>query len=498
MIQTADCIRQDERTGELVITYFRIALGLMYSIGMGITVMGSRSGFKAGDISAFIGPGAFLLYSIALFFYIHKHPLLQPWVKYGSTFLDLGLMSFVLINSLTQRGQLLTLDFLITLHVSGYFIFIMLGTLRHHRACGIFSGIMAMFLFMVTAAILNALGYGRNLNYGGVGLGALLLLLAGFISSGIATQYQRLLQRATGREQETGFAQAALQTVMQTREIAKTIRDSTNEISRSSKDIWSTAHSQAASMEEIASTIDENAKIATDIADKTGSVATIAAKMEDDVITGFSVLKNNVKKMGDIKEKNDGVINGIVLLGNKIAKIRDIIRIINTITDQTKVIAFNAALEAASAGETGKRFAVVAGEVNRLADDIAHLTKQIKEQVEEIQNSSSSLIIASEEGADKIAEGYTLIKDLEDIFNEIRSGAEITSNQAQTITVSTQKQRKSSEQITVAITDISQGLNTFLHSTEVATSSAERLTELAHALESVLNSKQEPEDHGDQ
>jgi methyl-accepting chemotaxis protein len=496
MIQTADCIRQDERTGELVITYFRIALGLMYGIGMGIMVVGSyRSGSKSGDISAFIGPGAFLLYSIALFFYIHKRPVLQLWVKYGSTFLDLGLMSFMLIRSLTQRGSLFTL---ITLHLSCYVTFIMLGALRHHRACGVFSGIMAMFWYIVTAAILNALGYDRDLSYGGVGLGALLLLLAGFISSGIANQYQRILQRATAREQETCFAQAALQTVMQTREIARTIRDSTNEISLSSKDIWSTAHSQAASMDEITSTLNENAKIATDIADKTGSVATIAAKMEDDVITGFSVLKNNVKKMGDIKEKNDGVINGIVLLGNKIAKIRDIVRIINTITDQTKVIAFNAALEAASAGETGKRFAVVAGEVNRLADDIATLTKQIKEQVEEIQNSSSSLIIASEEGADKIAEGYTLIKDLEDIFNEIRSGAEITSNQAQIITVSTQKQRKSSEQITIAITDISRGLNTFLHSTEVATSSAERLTELAHALEAVLNRKQEPEDHGDQ
>jgi methyl-accepting chemotaxis protein len=108
------------------------------------------------------------------------------------------------------------------------------------------------------------------------------------------------------------------------------------------------------------------------------------------------------------------------------------------------------------------------------------------------------LIIASEEGADNIAEGYKLIKELEDIFKEIRSGAEITSNQAQTITVSTQKQRKSSEQITTAITDISRGLNNFLHSTEVATSSAERLTELAHTLESVLNREQESKVHGDQ
>jgi methyl-accepting chemotaxis protein len=270
-------------------------------------------------------------------------------------------------------------------------------------------------------------------------------------------------------------------------DLIKTIQESAAAISIYNKDNFTTANDQAAGMEEIKSTINDNVQIAVEISDKTGSVDNIASKMENDVLTGFSVLEKNVKKMGDIKEKNSGVINGIISLGNKIAKIRDIVRIINTITDQTKVIAFNAALEAASAGETGKRFAVVAAEVNRLADDIAGLTRQIREQVEEIQNSSSSLIISSEEGSDRIAEGYKLIKDLEDIFKEIRSGAEITSNQAQTITVSTQKQRKSSEQINIAITDISQGLKKFITAAESASASAEGLTGLSRDLEGLLS-----------
>jgi methyl-accepting chemotaxis protein len=205
------------------------------------------------------------------------------------------------------------------------------------------------------------------------------------------------------------------------------------------------------------------------------------------VVHGFAVLENNVSQMADIKTKNDNVISGIISLGNKITKIREIVKTINTITDQTKVIAFNAALEAASAGERGKRFSVVASEVNRLADDIAALTKQIREQVEEIQSSSSTLVISSEESADKIAEGNKLIKALEGIFREILSGAEITANQAQTITVSTQKQQKSTEQINIAIADISSGLGSFIHSTEVATSSAENLTRMIQELGSLLN-----------
>ena len=187
-------------------------------------------------------------------------------------------------------------------------------------------------------------------------------------------------------------------------------------------------------MEEIESIIVENAHLAAEIVKKNRSVASIASKMENDVLKGFRLLEKNVKKMGDIKEKNSGVINGIISLGSKVNKISDIVRVITTITDQTKVIAFNAALEAASAGDKGTRFSVVAAEVNRLAESIAVLARQIREQAEEIRSSSSSLIVYSEEGSDRIAEGYKLIKELEDTFKEIRAGAEITSNQARAIT----------------------------------------------------------------
>ena len=249
---------------------------------------------------------------------------------------------------------------------------------------------------------------------------------------------------------------------------------------------WVSEKDREGSIQKIETTVCENSRITADIVEKTGSVATIASRMEEDVLHGFEVLEKNVKKMEDIKEKNSGIINGIISLSNKVNKIRDIVRTINTITDQTKVIAFNAALEAASAGETGKRFAVVAGEVNRLADDIAVLTRQIREQVEEIQSSSSSLIVYSEEGSDRIAEGYKLIKDLEDIFKEIRSGAEITSNQAQTITVSTQQQLKSSEQIYSAVADVSQRIKRYVGSAEAVALSAGTLSERTSELERFL------------
>jgi len=323
-------------------------------------------------------------------------------------------------------------------------------------------------------------------------LGQVLIFFAGVVITGaIAFPVVRYYKKRT-RELETQISQsdrAASDFRDKTMKLAAAVRESAGVISLSGRDNRVSGGAQAVSMGKIESSIDENARFVAEIVDKTGSVATIASKMEEDVLKGFAVLEKNVKKMGDIKEKNSGVINGIIALGNKVKKIRDIVRVINTITDQTKVIAFNAALEAASAGETGKRFAVVAGEVNRLADDIAGLTRQIREQVEEIQSSSSSLIVYSEEGSDRISEGYKLIKDLEDIFKDIRAGAEITSNQAQIITGSTQQQLKSGEQIHTAVDEVSQGVKHYIGAAEAVARSAGTLTERACELEKFLTAE---------
>jgi methyl-accepting chemotaxis protein len=319
-----------------------------------------------------------------------------------------------------------------------------------------------------------------------------LFLIAGIALAGailvpmLRSQGKRIRELEAQTEQsEKGASDFRDKTI----KLAAAVKESAGVISLSGLNNRASGSEQADGIEKIENTINENARIAVEIVEKTRSVAVISSKMEEDVLKGFAVLEKNVIKMGDIKEKNSGVINGIISLGNKITKIRDIVRVINTITDQTKVIAFNAALEAAGAGETGKRFAVVAGEVNRLADDIAVLTRQIREQVEEIQNSSSSLIVYSEEGSDRIAEGYKLIKDLEDVFREIKAGAEITSNQAQDITGSTQQQLKSSEKISFAVAEVSQGVKHFIGAVEASASCAGTLTERTHELEHFLSTQ---------
>jgi methyl-accepting chemotaxis protein len=320
-------------------------------------------------------------------------------------------------------------------------------------------------------------------------LGDVLIFIAGIVCMGtgmlpVLGSYKKRISKLEA--QCSGSAQGAAEFREKTIQFAAAVKESAEGVSFSGPGSLNLKGDHAAGMEKIEGIITENSRIAGEIADKTGSVSAIASKMEEDVLHGFVVLEKNVKKMEVIKDKNSEIINGIISLGNKVNKIRDIVRTINTITDQTKVIAFNAALEAASAGETGKRFAVVSGEVNRLAEDIAVLTREIREQIEEIQTSSSSLIVSSEEGSDRIAEGHKLIKDLEDIFKEIRSSAEITSHQTQTITISTQQQLKSSEQISTAVADFSRRMKHFIGTAEKIALSTGALTERTHELERFL------------
>jgi len=496
-IEINEKISRNEFDSEKLICKFRLVIAAIFVSSVPVvSLMRGLNGENQFPPSAYICCSLFFIYSIILYFYLKPRNSVSPYYKYVCVIIDMIIQSASVWIGCTYPEAAPAVTYLSTWALF-FIVLIMLGSFRFSVPCAYFSGVFAGFCYLLTVII------NRNnidLPYYFITDGqqvqvrfhvyneafrVIAMILTGFIT-GIACKRHLSLFNSMLKTQSDS-AETAVKTIEQTRGITRTIQKSTDDIFISSKLIFTTANNQAASIQEIESTIDENTLIAKDIANKTSSVAGIAAKMESDVNHGFAILERNIEQLKDIKEKNDTVISGIISLGNKISNIHDIVKNITTITDQTKVIAFNAALEAASAGENGKRFAVVASEVNRLADDIASLTKQICEQVEEIQQSSSSLIVSSEESAQKINEGNNLIIELENIFKEIRSGVEIASNQAQLITTSTQKQLNSTEQINTAIADISKGLANFIKSTRIATSSAEDLNHMTINFGALLN-----------
>ena len=489
-------ISRHEHNGEKLISNVRLLLAVIYTVSTsGIAVIRSLQGSGFIPWRSHIVTAIFLLYTVFLFVYIRKKETLHRMFKYICVVLDMTILGASIWVSCTYLEISPPLPFLSS-RALFFSILILAGAFRQSASCAYFSGIYASVCFLLVVIInRDALDlpyffilenktinvtfplYNELFKFFG-------MLITGWVTGTASKLNFELFNNMI--KSQTAAAEASSKTVEQTRNMTKIIQQSTNDIFLSSKNIFSTANNQAASIQEIESTIKENSQIAGDIAQKTSNVADITSKMENDVIHGFSILERNVIQMEEIKNENDGIISAVNVLENKVIKIRDIISTINDITDQTKVIAFNAALEAASAGDRGKRFAVVAKEVNRLTADINSLTRQIREHVEGIHGSSSSLAVSSRKSADKISEGNNLIKELEEIFGKIRTGAETTANQAQTITVSTQKQQKSAEQINIAIVDMSKGLSNFLQSTGVATSSAEGLMRMIQELGELL------------
>jgi methyl-accepting chemotaxis protein len=208
------------------------------------------------------------------------------------------------------------------------------------------------------------------------------------------------------------------------------------------------------------------------VASQANEVAKIAEGTKDVVATGFVIIKESLEKMESIKDANELSIRGIRELGDKIERIWDIVNIINGIADQTKIIAFNAELEAASAGEAGKSFQIVATEIRRLADSTVNSTNEIKARINEIQKSSDHLILSSEEGTSKIIAGWELSNKLRNLFGDILQTSEVSSDSARQIALSIEQQVVAFDQILITLKQISSGIDNFVTST----TSTSRLT----------------------
>lgn len=261
---------------------------------------------------------------------------------------------------------------------------------------------------------------------------------------------------------------------------------STQNLSVTSKEISATSNTQAAAIREIVSTMEDSDSLAKQISLSISEVNRISNQTKSNVETGVSFVQTSLDKMTEIKNKNKDTIIGIKALGDKIESIWDIVNIINGIVDQTKIIAFNAALEASSAGDAGKNFQIVASEIKRLADNTMLSTKEIKSKISEIQSSSNSLIIISEEGAERVKEGWDLSMKLEEVFNEILNSADITARSAGQIDLSIKQQVSSFEQILLTLKEISYGIENFVVSTKNTSQTSESLNDVAVELKKLI------------
>lgn len=210
----------------------------------------------------------------------------------------------------------------------------------------------------------------------------------------------------------------------------------------------------ASSVAEITSTMEELSTSSTQIADHSQSVVEVANQTLERSRKGSTAMQLLQSKMQDIRSDSEQSLTEIMALGAKSKQISKVMELINTLAAQTKLIAFNAALEASSAGESGRRFSVVANEIRRLADSVTDSTQEIEGHTEEIQNAINRLVVASEKGASSIEKGVEVSINTAQDLDALLKAASQTSSAAQQISLSTQQQKTASNQVVIALRDI--------------------------------------------
>lgn len=145
--------------------------------------------------------------------------------------------------------------------------------------------------------------------------------------------------------------------------------------------------------------------------------------------TEYDAVKANIEKMFTIRHKIQTIAELILELSDFIQSISSTIGLVEDIAEQTNLLALNAAVEAARAGEHGKGFAIVAGEIRKLADESKQATSKITSLITNIQQSANSTVLATEEGTKEVESGIELahnigsnIEQLILLMNEISQG----------------------------------------------------------------------------
>jgi signal transduction histidine kinase len=239
----------------------------------------------------------------------------------------------------------------------------------------------------------------------------------------------------------------------------------------------------SSSVAEIASTMEELSSSATQVAQHSQTVVGRADQTLEDTRHGAHEVETLNGKIEDISRDIQTNIAEIVDLGRKSKEITKIMEMINNIANQTKLIAFNAALEAASAGEAGKRFGVVAVEIRRLADGVVASTGEIEGRITEILDSVNRLVMSSEKTTSRILEGQTYAGNTVAMLEGMVEGVEASTESARQISLSTQQQQIASSQVVIAIKDIEQAVRHSTDSVQQLNRVMGDLTELSRKLQ---------------
>jgi methyl-accepting chemotaxis protein len=286
---------------------------------------------------------------------------------------------------------------------------------------------------------------------------------------------------------------AAVTAFLLTRTLSRQVGSAVQHVQSSSAELQTASTQQATgareastAMNEVTTTMSELLVTSRQIAESAQQVAHIAEETAQAAGAGDLTVVKTQDSIAAIRQQVDVIVSHMLDLGKKSQQIGGILDIINELAEQTNILSINATIEAAGAGEAGKRFAVVGDEIRKLAERVGGFTKETRGLIEEIRGAVNTTVMATEGGSKAVDAGLQHFQDVARGFKQIAGLVTTTTQAAREIELSTKQQMSAVEQVNTAITDAAQAARETEASTTQTLQTATQLAHLSHDLSQIV------------
>lgn len=241
---------------------------------------------------------------------------------------------------------------------------------------------------------------------------------------------------------------------LQTRAVAGDLNSATAEILASTQQQAAGATEQAAAVQEANATMAEISQSGAQISDRAKQIAAAAEAASSASAVGLQSVRTTVSLMEGIRQQAEAVAENVVTLSDKTQAVNDIVNTVNEISEQSHLLAVNAAIQAAVAGEHGRGFSVVANEMKNLAAQSKQATVQVRSILGDIQKGITASVMLTEEAVKRVESGRQQAGVAERTIQELADNIEESIRAFQQIVAGSSQQQIGFEQVTQAFRNI--------------------------------------------